>query len=82
MVRPTPRAFPSEVSAIKRQTYKDRRLSLRVTFHRSRFKTVALAGFVPIYSGGTARDLHPLPIPRRHNVGSTLGDRGEGCQVH
>ena len=26
-------------------------------------RTVVFAGFVPIYSGGTARDLHPLPLP-------------------
>lgn len=26
---------------------------------------VATAGFVPIYSGGTARDSHPLPFDRR-----------------
>jgi large subunit ribosomal protein L28 len=25
-----------------------------------------LAGFVPIYSGGTARAFHPLPLPRSH----------------
>lgn len=31
-------------------------------------RTVVFAGFVPIYSGGTARDLHPLPLPRRYNV--------------
>jgi len=30
-------------------------------------RTVVFAGFVPIYSGGTARDLHPLPLPQRHN---------------
>lgn len=29
-------------------------------------RTVAFTGFVPIYSGGTARDLHPLPLPRNH----------------
>jgi len=45
-------------------------------------RTVAFAGFVPIYSGGTARDSHPLPIPRNHNVEGTLGDQEEGCQVH
>ena len=27
-------------------------------------RTVVFAGFVPIYSGGTARDLHPLPLTR------------------
>ena len=31
-------------------------------------KTVALTGFVPIYSGGTARDSHPLPLPGSRNV--------------
>ena len=31
-------------------------------------RTVVFASFVPIYSGGTARDLHPLPLPRSHNV--------------
>jgi len=45
-------------------------------------RTVAFTGFVPIYSGGTARDLHPLPLLRSHIVGGTLGDREEGCQVH
>ena len=45
-------------------------------------RTVAFMGFVPIYSGGTARDLHPLPLPRSHIVEGTLGDREEGCQVH
>jgi hypothetical protein len=45
-------------------------------------RTVAFTGFVPIYSGGTARDLHPLPLPRSHIVESTLGDREEGCQGH
>ena len=29
-------------------------------------RTVALAGFVPIHSGGTARDSHPLPLPENH----------------
>ena len=45
-------------------------------------RTVAFTGFVPIYSGGTARDLHPLPLPGSHNVEGTLGDQEEGCQVH
>lgn len=45
-------------------------------------QTVALTGFVPIYSGGTARDLHPLPLPRSHIVEGTLGEREEGCQGH
>ena len=45
-------------------------------------RTVAFTGFVPIYSGGTARDLHPLPLPRSHIVEGTLGDREEGCQGH
>ena len=45
-------------------------------------RTVAFTGFVTIYSGGTARDLHPLPLPRSHIVGGTLGDREEGCQGH
>ena len=29
---------------------------------RSANQTVAHTGFVPIYSGGTARGLHPLPL--------------------
>jgi hypothetical protein len=45
-------------------------------------RTVALAGFVPIHSGGTARDSHPLPLPENYNVGGTLGDRSNFCQVH
>ncbi len=45
-------------------------------------QTVAFTGFVPIYSGGTARDLHPLPLPRSLNVDGTLGDGAEFCQVH
>jgi hypothetical protein len=45
-------------------------------------RTVALTGFVPINSGGTARDLHPLPLPRNHNVTGTLRDVGNFCQVH
>ncbi len=45
-------------------------------------RTVVITGFVPIYSGGTARDLHPLPLPRKLNVGGTLGDRSNFCQVH
>jgi hypothetical protein len=31
-------------------------------------RTVALAGFVPIHSGGTARDSHPLPLSGNYNV--------------
>jgi hypothetical protein len=42
---------------------------------------VALPGFVPTYSGGTARALHPLPLPRRHNVGGTIGERHKACQA-
>lgn len=30
------------------------------------YETVAFAGFVPIYSGGTTRDSHPLPLPGNH----------------
>ena len=45
-------------------------------------RTVAFTGFVPIDSGGTARDLHPLPLPGSQIVEGTLGDREEGCQVH
>jgi len=44
--------------------------------------TVALAGFVPIDSGGTARDLHPLPLPENHDVSGTLGEPVNFCQVH
>jgi hypothetical protein len=44
-------------------------------------RTVAVAGFVPIDSGGTARDLHPLPLPGNHNVSGTVGDRANSCQV-
>ena len=29
-------------------------------------RTVASAGFVPIHSGGTARESHPLPLPGNH----------------
>jgi hypothetical protein len=54
---------------------------LPVPSHPS-IRTVAMTGFVPIYSGGTARDLHPLPLPRNHNVTSTLGDGSNFCQVH
>jgi hypothetical protein len=43
-------------------------------------KTVAVAGFVPIYSGGTARAFHPLPLPRSHNVGGTIGESDKTCQ--
>ena len=45
-------------------------------------RTVALAGFVPIHSGGTARDLHPLPLPENHNVSGTVGEGVNSCQVH
>ncbi len=38
---------------------------LPVPSHPSNW-TVALAGFVPIHSGGTARDSHPLPLPGNH----------------
>jgi len=31
-------------------------------------RTVVLAGFVPTYSGGTAREFHPLPLPGSHVV--------------
>jgi hypothetical protein len=45
-------------------------------------QTVALAGFVPIHSGGTARESHPLPLPGNHDVSGTLGDTVNSCQVH
>jgi hypothetical protein len=45
-------------------------------------RTVAFTGFVPIYSGGTARDSHPLPLPRNYNVTGTLGEGTNFCQVH
>lgn len=44
-------------------------------------QTVAVAGFVPIYSGGTARAFHPLPLPRNHNVRGTIGESDKTCQV-
>jgi hypothetical protein len=80
MVHPTPRTFPSEASVVKRETL---RIDCFPDVYISPFtlQTVASTGFVPIYSGGTARDLHPLPLPRS-NVEGTLGDKEEGCQVH
>ena len=43
---------------------------------------MACAGFVPIHSGGTARDLHPLPFTRKHLFCSvTLWELAEPCQV-
>ena len=85
MVHPTPRTFPSEdvireALFVTREEFLPTFNAQRTTFNVS--KTVASTGFVPIYSGGTARDLHPLPLPRSHNVEGTLGDREEGCQVH
>lgn len=47
-----------------------------------RKRTVALTGFVPIHSGGTARELHPLPLTQESQCGGTLGDCVEICQVH
>src|SRR5262249_28681337 len=47
-----------------------------------RIRTVALTGFVPIHSGGTARELHPLPLTQESQCGGTLGDCVEICQVH
>ena len=44
-------------------------------------RTVASAGFVPIDSGGTARDLHPLPLPEITIVSGTVGESGIFCQV-
>lgn len=54
---------------------------LPVPSHPSK-RTVASTGFVTTYSGGTARDSHPLPFPRNYNVTGTLGERGNFCQVH
>ena len=85
MVHPTPRAFPSEDE--NRQAVFVTREEILPTFNAQRTtvnvsKTVASTGFVPTYSGGTARDSHPLPLPRSHNVEGTLGDKEERCQVH
>jgi hypothetical protein len=38
---------------------------------------VVSAAFVPSYSGGTARDLHPLPFAWKIYVGRTLKDSGQ-----
>ncbi len=54
---------------------------LPVPSHPS-IRTVAYTGFVTTYSGGTARDSHPLPLPRNYNVTRTLGERSKYCQVH
>lgn len=40
-----------------------------------------LAGVVPSYSGGTVRDLHPLPFDRSCYVGGTLEWNEKGCQA-
>ncbi len=45
---------------------KNELLPLRLTFNHSRLATVAVPGFVPIYSGGTARAFHPLPLLERY----------------
>src|SRR5215472_8602174 len=37
---------------------------------------------LPIHSGGTARELHPLPLTQESQCGGTLGDGVEICQVH
>src|SRR5207249_10444800 len=64
---PTPRAFPSFASCVRRvpcviATDATTRHALDV----SRVQTVASAGFVPIHSGGAATVFHPLPFARRH----------------
>ncbi|CUS39045.1 hypothetical protein COMA2_60125 [Candidatus Nitrospira nitrificans] len=42
-------------------------------------QTVTFTGFVPIDSGGTARDSHPLPLLRAYG-GSTIEENGKTCQ--
>ncbi len=39
------------------------RLAFRLQQKLGTLRTVAFTGFVPTYSGGTARDLYPLPYP-------------------
>ena len=41
---------------------------------------MAVPGFVPIYSGGTARELHPLPVLWSY-TGSTIGEGSKTCQA-
>lgn len=48
--------LPGAVSVITASSLQQR----QITDHAP----VAIAGFVPIYSGGTARDSHPLPLTR------------------
>jgi hypothetical protein len=81
---PAPSHLPSDVCCVTSDESLFRLFQL-ITVHCSLitvFQTVALAGFVPIHSGGTARDSHPLPLPGNHDVSGTLGDRVNSCQVH
>jgi hypothetical protein len=50
-------------------------LPIRKRVCESRLKTVAFTGFVPIHSGGTARDSHPLPLPGNLMTGHNRRER-------
>jgi hypothetical protein len=66
-----------ETYLVNRISHEDTNAS-RTTLHAH---ASGLPGFVPIDSGGTARESHPLPLPWSHNVEGTIGERHKACQV-
>ncbi len=55
---------------------------LTTYFSRLTSADSGIAGLVPSYSGGTTRDLHPLPCIRSVNMLEvTIGSRPPYCQL-
>ncbi len=82
MVHPTPRTFPStrEASFVVREALEC--TLIQDALHEIRFtcETVASTGFVPIYSGGTARASTLFPYSKALES-STIGEGWRGCQA-